>query len=159
MNLNLRLNGARLPEEKVVKFLGIKFDEYCHFDHQIAHIKSVVMDRLNLLKVISHKSWQLSLINKRTIYLSLVRSTMEYSAFLLPILSKELIQTLKVIENTALRTILNITVMDGLSNEYIHEATNVECIKERLNKLKSEISKDANSKIEAINEEIKQIKL
>ena len=32
-------------------------------------------------------------------------------------------------------------------------------IEERLNKLKSEISKDANSKIEAINEEIKRIKL
>ena len=96
-SLNLKVNDKSLPNEKVVKFLGIRFDEYCRFDHQIKHIKSVVTDRLNILKIISHKSWNLSLTTLKQTYISLIRSVIEYSSFLLPVISEKFVITLRVI--------------------------------------------------------------
>jgi hypothetical protein len=41
LTLNLYINNNVIQYEPVVKFLGIQIDEYCRFDHQIKHIKSV----------------------------------------------------------------------------------------------------------------------
>ena len=110
--IKLIANQQELPYEKVTKFLGIRFVEFCKFDHQIMHIKSVVTERLNILKVLSNRSsrshsWCLSLENLKQLYFSLVRSVIEYSAVLLPILTLKLIAIITVVQNNALRIMLH----------------------------------------------------
>ena len=138
MKLNLILNNQILKEEKVIKFLGIRFDEFCRFDHQINYIKSVVSDRLNLLKILSHRSWNLSLANRKQLYCSLVRSVVEYSSFLLPIISNKLLNLVKTIQNNALRIILNKKRTDKISIIELHELVDIETIDARLQKLRVE---------------------
>lgn len=139
------MNGEILPQKDVVKFLGIHIDQFCKFDKQMEHIKSTLTGRLNILKIISHKSWMMKLENKVAIYYSLVRSVIEYSAFLIPILSSNLIKIIKTIQNTALRTILNVNVVDKIKICELESKTKVESIETRLRFLRDKYLKDARS--------------
>jgi hypothetical protein len=136
--LKLYVNKQELPYEKIIKFLGIRFDEYCKFDHQIMHIKSVVTDRLNILKTLSHRSWCLNLENLKQLYFSLIRSVIEYSAFLLPILTKKLLSIITVVQNNALRIMLHKKKADKVSINDLHILAQMEPLEDRLHKLRNQ---------------------
>ena len=136
VQLNLMLDNQPLKQEKVYKFLGIRFDECCKFDQQINHIKGVVSDRLNVLKILSHRSWKLSLANRKQLYCSLVRSVIEYSSFLLPILTQKLLNLVNTIQNNALRIILNKKRTDKISIVELHKLADIESIESRLQRLR-----------------------
>ena len=74
----------------------------------------------------------MSIENLKQLYCSLIRSILEYSAFLLPILSNKLIDVLKVIQNNALRIILKVKLTDKIKIDELHNLTKVEPIEIRL---------------------------
>jgi len=58
--LNLTLNNVKLTHDANPTFLGVRFDPQLSFKNQIAHLKQTCIQRLNIIKIISHRSWHLT---------------------------------------------------------------------------------------------------
>ena len=58
------LNKQNIKHEKNPKLLGIIFDEKLCFDNHVEKIRDKCLKRLNIIKIISHKSWKLTERNK-----------------------------------------------------------------------------------------------
>ena len=132
-SLNLTINGQKISFEKNPKFLGIKFDGYLNGSEHIEEIKEKTKNRLNILRILSFKKrWMIKenvLIN---IYKSLIRSIIDYSAFLVSFASDSQLEKLERIQNEALRIIFKVKITDHISNNKLRKRANVRSIKERL---------------------------
>ena len=53
-------NGSVISEEKEPKFLGVVLDQRLTFSKHVEYIRDRCASRLNILRIISHKSWRLS---------------------------------------------------------------------------------------------------
>jgi hypothetical protein len=69
-------------------FLGIRFDKHLSFKNQLRYLKESCLKRMNVLKVLSNKSWGLSTETLNNVYNSLIRSLLEYSSIIYPAFSK-----------------------------------------------------------------------
>ena len=134
--LDLKLNGIKLKYDNNPKFLGIRFDNHLTFKNQIDYLKITSMQRLNILKIISYKTWQLSTKTLVQVYNVLIRSVIEYSAILLPLISATNLNTLQIIQNSALRTILHKPIMTRTTIKELHATGSVMMIEDRLNLLR-----------------------
>ena len=86
-------------------FLGFRFDKFLNCKNQITHIKRSCNHRLNVMKTLSHKSWNIDIKTQLQLYKSLVRSLIDYSLFMFPILSNKNKRRLQYIQDSALRII------------------------------------------------------
>ena len=68
-------------------------------------IQKKVLDRLKIVRIISHRSWKLNKKTLLSIYKALVRSILEYCSFSISLLSKTLVKKLQVYQNHAIRSI------------------------------------------------------
>jgi hypothetical protein len=59
MNLDIKLYDKNIPHYETPKFLGVYFDERLTFKRQIAEIRNKCVQRLNIIKIISHRSWKI----------------------------------------------------------------------------------------------------
>ena len=59
-DFELRLAGERIPHNPNPKLLGITLDESLCFKKNAEKIKEKCMNRLNIIKILSHKRWKLS---------------------------------------------------------------------------------------------------
>ena len=84
----------------------MRFDKYMSCKNQVKHIKERCNERLNIIKVLSHHSWKINQDTLIQIYKSLIRSLIDYSLFIYPLLSSSNKSSLQVIQNNALRIIL-----------------------------------------------------
>jgi len=66
----------------------------------------------------------------------LIRSGIEYSAIIAPIISATNLNTLQIIQNNALRIILNKPKITRTRIEYLHEEANIDMIDTRLTTLR-----------------------
>ena len=57
-------------------------DECLCFNNQVKKIRSKCMERLNIIKILSHSKWQLTTRTLLTLYKTLVGSIIDYSAFM-----------------------------------------------------------------------------
>ena len=120
-----------------VKFLGVTFTYTGNFIEHITDIRKKCSKRLQLLKILSRKSWHL---NKKTlinIYKSLVQSIIDYSSFIFNILPEYQQNLLQSIQNNAIRIIFK-QPWDSSTNEFrqsIDILKNLSKIKERTDKL------------------------
>jgi hypothetical protein len=134
--LNLILNGTKLTTDNSPTFLGIRFDHHLTFNNQIEYLKKTCMDRLNIIKILAYKTWQLTKQTLIQIYNVLIRSIIEYSAIIAPIISAANLNTLQIIQNNALRLILNKPKITRTRIEYLHEEANIDMIDTRLTTLR-----------------------
>ena len=81
------------------------FDPSCCFNKQTIEIKKKVLSRLNILKIISQRSWQLDKSTLKQIYISLIRSVLDYSFFIIKSISQTNSKVLKAVQNNAIRLI------------------------------------------------------
>ena len=88
-----------------VSSCGLEIDEKLTFEQHFNKIKKKCIDRLNIIKITAHKSWNLSTQTLITLYKSLVGSIFEYPSILQPHLSQKILNSIQIIQN-ALRTIL-----------------------------------------------------
>jgi hypothetical protein len=96
-NLKFKLYDDFIPSCEFIKFLGITFDIGL-FNHHIADIKKKCINRLNIIKILSNKLKRLSTKTLTTIYLSLIRSIIDYSSVLISWISNMLFKTTEAIQ-------------------------------------------------------------
>ena len=110
-------------------FLGLRFDKHLTFKNQIAHLKKSCNERLNVLKVLSHHSWYIDKPTMIQLYKSLVRSLLDYSLFIYPIITNKNKRKLQYIQDSALRTILKKKF--DYDKDLLHSETNIEKLESR----------------------------
>jgi exonuclease III len=129
---DVKLFKKDVPSCTSIKFLGVILDKKLNFNEHIEEIKKKCINRLNIIKIVSHKSWHLNHNTLIQLYKSLVRSIMEYSSFILPYI-KHTIYKLESIQNAALRAILKQSYDTPV--EQLHKQANLEPLKFRLDQL------------------------
>ena len=122
-----------IPLNNESTFLGIRFDKYFTFKNQIKYLRKSCINRLNIIKVLSQKSWQINSGSLIILYKSLIRSLVDYSLFLYPIISKTNQKKLQSIQNNALRIIFRKKY--DYDAKILHELANIESIETRSNQL------------------------
>ena len=105
IRLKLKLKNEFIPYNPKPLFLGIVFDEYLCFNTHFTNLKSKALKRLNLIKLISHKSWHLSSQTLINVYMSLVGSIFTYSFFSVANVSQTNLNLLQLIQDRAIRCI------------------------------------------------------
>ena len=83
-SFHFELFKERIPPCESLKFLGITFDLSLSFNQHIKEIKKKCINRLNIIKMMSSKRYELNKSTLTTIYLSLIRSIMDYSSLIIP---------------------------------------------------------------------------
>ena len=101
----LHMKGVQIEHQKTPKLLGVTFDQHLTFSTHVDNIRAKCMSRMNIIKIISHRSWKLSKATLVNIYRALIGSLLDYSSFMHSCLSAENTRKLQVIQNTAIRTI------------------------------------------------------
>jgi hypothetical protein len=114
-------------------FLGLDIDDKLNFKEQFNTIKKKCIDRLNIIKITSHKLWKLSTHTLITLYKSLVSSIFEYSAILEPHLSQKIMSSLQIIQNNALRIIFKKPKDTPIKT--LHSLGNIQMVSNRLEQL------------------------
>jgi hypothetical protein len=84
--INIKLFDQSIPKTNEIKFLGITLDSSVCFKKCIKVIKDKCGLRINILKIIAHKSWKLNTRTLINIYYSLIRSIIDYNAIIYPCL-------------------------------------------------------------------------
>ena len=110
-NFTFNLNKQNIKHEKNPKLLGIIFDEKLCFDNHVEKIREKCLKRLNIIKIISHKSWKLTERTKTNIYRALIGSIIDYSFFTESCLSDSVLNRLQTIQNRAIRIISLLTIV------------------------------------------------
>ena len=74
----LHLYGSPIPVFEESKFLGMIFDRKLSFIPHIKYLKAKCLKALNLLKALSHTSWDADRTTLLKLYQSLVRSKLDW---------------------------------------------------------------------------------
>ena len=76
---SLKLNGKAIKIVDEYKFLGVVIDKNLRFKKHANKTRKKTKKRVNILKCMAGKSWGQSLESQRTLFLTYVRSTLEYA--------------------------------------------------------------------------------
>ena len=100
------LNGIKLQKVSTYKYLGMLVSFHNNAKNQITCVKNICTARLKPLKVLANKGNGVGVPVLRTVYLSVVRSIIDYSAPVLVSYSEKDLRPLEVIQNEAMRVVL-----------------------------------------------------
>jgi hypothetical protein len=103
--LDLRLFGEKLCVNESPTFLGIRFDRHLTFKNQISYLQDSCVNRLNFLKIVSKRSFGLSSDTLNSLYISIIRSVLEYSSIITPNMATSSFNKLAIIQNKAIKII------------------------------------------------------
>jgi hypothetical protein len=78
---------------------------FLSFKNQVESIQQKCANRLNIIRIISHRSWKLSTKTRLSIYKALIGSVIDYSCFIFTLLNDQLAKALQAIQNKAVRAI------------------------------------------------------
>jgi hypothetical protein len=148
-----RLHGEVIPKATEMLLLGITFDQRLNFNSHVKNLKAKCEQRLRIIQILAHKSWQLTRSTLVSIYLSLIGSVLDYSAFMWPSLSKKNKSTLQAIQNEAVRRIFKKYRPTHTSTADLCTMSGLTLVRERANKLMKEyLSKVAANAKDLITE-------
>lgn len=117
----LKLLGQKIPQEKEVKFLGLKIDHNLNFNSAVDDIREKCRARLDIIRILSKKNSSLDIATLGSIYKTLIGSVIDYSFPCLNLLSESNLKKLQAFQNSAVRTILKLKY-DTSSVNLHHEA-------------------------------------
>ena len=130
---SLKLNGKPIKITDEYKFLGVIIDKNLRFKKHADKTRKKAKKRVNILKCMSGKNWGQSLETQRKLYLTYVRSTIEYaSPAWYNMLSETEKQKLEVTQNEALRSIGGLGKTCPL--DFLRLETEIEPLKTRMKK-------------------------
>ena len=115
--------------------LGTTFDESLCFSEQVEYIREKCFKRLSLIKILAGKSWKISKKFLLSLYKSLIGSVIDYSSFILNVISDTNLDKLKAIQNKAVRIIYKLPY--DTSTDDLCRVANLSLIEERLHTLNS----------------------
>jgi len=131
--LKFKINNEYIPPSESIKFLGLTFDMGLTFNNHIKETKKKCINRLNIIKILSNAQWRLSKKTLTTIYLTLVRSIIDYSSIIMLYLSNKLTKTLQTVQNTAFKCKYKLDFKTH--TEEVVKISGVDLIKNRANEL------------------------
>ena len=103
----IRVNNVVLHNVPCKRVLGVVLDApKLTFNNHMTGLRTVINKRLNVIRAISSTRWGASRKLIRTVYISFIRSRMEYGSIIFGELSNKNIRLLEVLQNQALRSIL-----------------------------------------------------
>jgi hypothetical protein len=132
-DLEIKLLGIKINKNESPTFLGIRFDKHLSFKNQLDYLKQACMKRVNVLKVLSNKSWGLSVKTLNQVYNSLIRSLLEYSSIIYPCFSLTNLSLLERIQFKCLKIINRKSKF--CSNNEIKDTPNYISIQDRFDEL------------------------
>ena len=108
LRFKLSLFNEYIPFEKNPTFLGITFDQFLCFNKHIQIINAKTTKRLNVIKILAGKNWNLDQKLLVRIYKLLVGSIFDYSHFCANNISKFWLNRMQSIQNSAIRSIFKL---------------------------------------------------
>ena len=105
-NYSLNVDGNNISLVKTVKYLGLTMDFNLTWNDHAKNIIGKATKMLNILKALRGTWWGGHPKILLTIYTALIRSTIEYSLFLIHISNSTLRSILQIIQNQAIRLAL-----------------------------------------------------
>ena len=114
--IDLHFFNSTITSTENTTFLGIRFDKRLTFNTQIKYLQDSCINRLNFLKVVSKRSFGLSVATLNQIYISLIRSIIEYSSIIYPIISTTNFKKLNIIQNKAIKIINRKPLYSSIAN-------------------------------------------
>ena len=138
---DLKLYGVNLPYSKENRFLGVIFDESLSFKSNTELIIKKCTSRLNIIKILSHRSWHLAHKTLISLYSCLIRSVFDYTFFNINSLAEGTLKKLQVMQNCALRSIFKNWERGGVT-EILHAQANLPKVEERMLVLGSQYLKN-----------------
>ena len=130
MKFELKLFGDIIPHDGCPIFLGIRFDERLTFGAHYEELRTKCIKRLNIIKIISHRSWRLSRATLLSIYYALVRSTIDCVFFSIGVVAVSNIQILQRIQNRGLKSIFKPPPRTNLAR--LEEKNKIDSVNNRL---------------------------
>ena len=134
-DIKIRLLNENIPIIQRPKFLGVTFDNKLNFKTHFEIVVSSCEKRLNVIKILSCKYWILRPETLINIYKMLIRSIMEYSSILYPLISPCTYKKLEVIQNKAIRLSFKDGWRDNTKN--LVTRANISDLKQRFDELNS----------------------
>ena len=125
----LRVNGSNIPLLPSFKYLGITLDNRLTFNEHILDLRQRSSRRLNIIKCIAGRDWGADRRTLLNLYISLIRSSLDYCAFLYDTLSTKQTSSLESIQNNALRIITGALRTSPVEN--IRAETNIPSLAHR----------------------------
>ena len=133
----MRLYGKIIPKDNTneLKYLGMTFDSKMTLAEQVRQVQITCESRSNILKVLSHRHWKVPIKAAINMYISLVRSIIDYTLFAYDIMPKKEQNKLQILQNNCLRIVLK-KQKDEISIINLHKEAEIETIAERARSLK-----------------------
>ena len=105
--ISLGINNFLIKNTRVHKVLGVYLDSpKMNFNEHIQYLKTECNKRINILRSLTGVKWGSTKKLLRRVYISFIRSKMEYASSIYGELSQKNLITLEVLQNKALRCIL-----------------------------------------------------
>ena len=101
-DLDLLLNGVKLQKVSTYKYLGMHVG-FHNEKKQISYVKDICTARMKPLRVLSNYGNGVGVPILRSVYLSTVRSIIDYSAPILASYTEKDLRPLEVLQNQAMR--------------------------------------------------------
>ena len=101
------LNEVKLQKVISYKYLGMFISFHNNVKEQIAYVNNICTTRLKPLKVLSNRVNDVGAPVLRAVYLSIVRSIIDYSATVLVTFSEKDLRSLEVLQNKGMRIVLS----------------------------------------------------
>ena len=133
IEINLKLFNEQIPKVSETKFLGVTLDSRLNFSKCVEDITNKCNNRLNIIKILSHKSWKLESNTVKAVYYALIRSIIDYNSIIYPLISKTNRKKINSIQYKALRIAFKQPV--GIKTETLLESSKFESIENRINLL------------------------
>ena len=103
--VKIYINGKMLEVVENVKYLGCWLDRSLRWSKQINELQGKILKFLNVFKVLAGSGWGVHPKHLRRIYLSSIRSRLDYASFLVDDSSEAHLKKLDLLQNKALRII------------------------------------------------------
>ena len=136
---NLVMNGQNIPQTKEILFLGVLLDHKLNFKCQVSRMRAKCAQRLNIIKILSHKWWKIAKKTLINIYRALIGSIIEYSFFIVSCISLDLIYKLQANQNRAMRSVFGLkfdpVAKKMPSSELVREKSGLQGVYLRLHEL------------------------
>ena len=105
-NTNLMLGNKHIEFKSTVKFLGLHWDRLNTFTHHIDQITTKCQKDMNLMRMLKGTDYGADKQSLLTIYKTIIRPKLDYGCEIFNNLSKNTLQKLDIIQNTALKIAL-----------------------------------------------------
>ena len=127
---DLNLSNGLIPYNPKPTFLRVIFNEFLCFKDHVEMLRGRALKRLNIIKIFSHRSWQLHSNTLKCIYNALIGSIFTYSFFAIARIAKTNMKRLQTVQNRAIRSSYRLDWCSPVG--LIHEISGLPLIKDRL---------------------------